>query len=77
MVVVATGGLDACSTEFLAKVGDGNLNLGKVLKVNEVLCVGVSEVSGKCTIGCSERYDKVRSLAVAIARLAIALTVSF
>ena len=32
---VAAGGLDACSSEFLAKVGDGNLKFGEVLKGNK------------------------------------------
>ena len=35
LVVVATGGLDACSAEVLAKVGDGDLEIGEVLKGNE------------------------------------------
>ena len=34
VVVVAAVGLDACSAELLAKVGDGNLNLDEVLKGN-------------------------------------------
>ena len=38
VVVVATGGLDACSAEFLAKVSDGNLKLGKVLMALVVSC---------------------------------------
>ena len=58
VVVVATGGIDAYSAELLVKVGDGNLKLGKVLKGNEELCVGVSAVVGEGTIGCSESYDR-------------------
>ena len=58
VVVVATRGLDACSTELLAKVGDGNLKLGKVLKSNGELCVGGSAVSGEVTIGHSESCDR-------------------
>ena len=54
VVRVAAGGLDACSAELLAKVGDGNLKFGKVLKGNEELGVGVSAVIGECTIGCSD-----------------------
>ena len=34
-VVLANRGIDACSANFLAKVGDGNLQLGEVLKVDE------------------------------------------
>ena len=34
VVLVATRGLDACSAELLAKIGNGNLKLGKVLKGN-------------------------------------------
>ena len=44
VVVVATGGLYACSAELLAKVGEGNLQLGEVLKGNKELCVGDSVV---------------------------------
>ena len=51
VVVVATRGLDDCSTELLAKVGDGNLKLGEVLKGNEKLCMGGSAVYGEGTIG--------------------------
>ena len=58
VVVVATGGLDACSAKLLAKVGYGNLKLGYVLKGNKELWVGGSEVSGECTIGRSESYDQ-------------------
>ena len=57
VVVVANGGLDACSADFLVKVGDGNLILGEVLKGNEELCVCGSAVGGECTIGCSESCD--------------------
>ena len=52
-VVVATGGLDAFSAKLLANFVNGNLNLGKVLKGNEDLCVGGSPVGGEGTIGCS------------------------
>ena len=44
VVVVDTGGFDACSAELLVKVGDGNLKLGEVLKGNDYLCMGVSAV---------------------------------
>ena len=43
-VALATGALDACSAELLAKVGEGNLQLGEVLKGNKELCVGDSVV---------------------------------
>ena len=58
MVVVANRGLDACSAEFLVKVGDGNLKLGEVLNGNEELCVGGSAVGGEGTIGRSESCDR-------------------
>ena len=58
VVVVATGGLDAYSANLLAKVGDSNLKLGKILKGNVELGVGGSAVNGECTIGCSERCDR-------------------
>ena len=32
VVVVATGGLDACSAKLLAKFGNSNLKIGKVLR---------------------------------------------
>ena len=53
VVVLATGGLDAFSAKLLANFVNGNLNLGKVLKGNEDLCVGGSPVGGEGTIGCS------------------------
>ena len=37
-------GLDACSTELLAKVGDGNMKFREVLQGNEDLGVGGSAV---------------------------------
>ena len=58
VVVVDTGGLDACSTELLVKVGDSNLKLGKVLKGNKDLCVCGSAVGGECNIGRSESFDQ-------------------
>ena len=58
VVVVDTGGIDACSTELLAKVGGGNLKLGELLKYNKELCVGGSAVGGEFTIGCSESCDR-------------------
>ena len=58
MVWVGARGLDTCSTELLAKVGDGNLEFGKVLKVNEDLGVGGSAVGGEFTIGHSEICDR-------------------
>ena len=57
VVRVAAGGLDACSSELLAKVGDGNLKFGEVLKGNEDLGVGGSAVGGECTVGHSEGCD--------------------
>ena len=54
MVVVATGVLYACSAELLAKIGNGNLKLGKVQKGSEELCVGGIAVGGECTFGRSE-----------------------
>ena len=43
---------------MLAKVGDSNLEFGKVLKVNEDLGVGGSAVGGEFTIGHSEICDR-------------------
>ena len=57
-VVVATVGLDACTAELLAKVGYGDLKLGKVLKGNEELCMCGSVVGSECTIGHSESCDR-------------------
>ena len=54
VVRVSSGGLDACSAELFAKVGDGDLKFGEVLKVNEDLGVGVSAVYGEFTVGRSE-----------------------
>ena len=54
VVVVDTGGFDACSAELLVKVGYGNLKLGKVQKGSEELCVGGIAVGGECTFGRSE-----------------------
>ena len=58
VVQVADGGLDACSAELFAKVGDGNLKFGEVLKGNENLGVGGSSVGGECTIGLSKICDQ-------------------
>ena len=58
VVAVDDGGIDACSAELLAKVDDGNLKLGKVLKGNEELCVGGSVVVGEGTIGCSDSCNQ-------------------
>ena len=58
VVVEATGGLDACSTELLAKVDDGDLEFGEVLKGNEELCECGSAVGGECTIGFSESCNR-------------------
>ena len=58
VIVVANGGLDAYSTDLLAKVGDSNLMLGEVLQGNEELCVCDSAVGGVCTIGRSESCDQ-------------------
>ena len=54
VVAVATGGLDACSAKLLAKFGNSNLKIGKVLKGNEYLCMGGSVGGGEVTIGRSE-----------------------
>ena len=58
VVVVSTRGFDASSAELLAKVGDGNLKLGEVLKGNEDICMCGSVVGGECTIGCSESCNQ-------------------
>ena len=58
VVRVAAGGLDACSTELLAKVGDGNMKSGEVLKGNAELGVGDSAVGGECNLGHSESCDR-------------------
>ena len=58
VVLVATGGLDACSAELLAKVGDGNLKLCEVLKGNAELCVSSSAVGGECNIDRSESCNQ-------------------
>ena len=58
VVVVATGRLYACSAKLLTKVGNGNLNLGEVMKCNEELWVCVRAVGGECTIGCNESCDQ-------------------
>ena len=57
-VVVAALGLDACSAKLLAQVGDGNLEIDKVLKVNEEMYVGGSAIGGEGTIGRSASYDQ-------------------
>ena len=51
VVWVASGGLDACSAELLAKVGNCNLKFGMVLKGNEELGVGGISVGSECTVG--------------------------
>ena len=56
VVVVDTRGIDACIAELLAKVGDGNLKLGEVLKGNDDLCVSGRAVVGEGTIGRSGRF---------------------
>ena len=43
---------------MLAKVGDGNLKFGEVLKGNEEMRVGGSAVGGECTIGRSKICDR-------------------
>ena len=58
VVWLAVGGLDACSAEFLAQVGNGNLKFIKVLKVNEELGVGGSAVGGESTVCRSESCDR-------------------
>ena len=50
----AAGGLDACSAEFLLKVGDGNMKFSEVLQGDEELGVGVSAVCGESAVDCSE-----------------------
>ena len=54
VIRVAAGGLDACSSELLLKVGDGNMKFSKVLQGYEELGVGGSAVYGECAVGCSE-----------------------
>ena len=61
VVQVAAGGLDACSAELLARVGDGNLKFGEVLKGNDELGVGGSAVGGECTVGRSESCRPISS----------------
>ena len=58
VVRVAAGGLDACSAELLAKVGDGKMRFGKVLQGNYELGVGGSAVVGECAVGRSESCDQ-------------------
>ena len=58
VVWVAARGLDACSTELLAKVGNVNLKFGEVPKGNEELGVGGSAVGCECTVGCSESCNR-------------------
>ena len=40
----ASGGLDACSTEFLLKVGNDNMKFSEVLQGDDELGAGVSAV---------------------------------
>ena len=58
VVRVAARGLDACSAELLAQVGNGNMKFGNVLQGNEELGVGVSAVYGECTVGRSESCER-------------------
>ena len=58
VVRVAAGGLDACSAELLAHVGDVNMEFGEVLQRNEDLGVGGSAVWGECTVGRSESCNR-------------------
>ena len=58
VVRIAAGGIDACSAELLAKIGDGNLKFGKVLKGNEKLGVGGSAFGGEFTVVRSESCDQ-------------------
>ena len=50
----AAGGIDACSTELLSKVSNGNMKFSKVLQGNGELGVGVSALYGECAVGRSE-----------------------
>ena len=54
----AARGLDACSAELLAKVGDGDIKFGEVLQVNEELVVSGSAVCGECNVGRSESCNR-------------------
>ena len=58
VVWVAAGGIDACSAELLAQVGNGNMEFGEVLQGNEDLGVGGSPVCGECTVSRSEICDR-------------------
>ena len=50
----AVGGLDACRTELLSKVVDGDMKFSEVLQGDEDLGVGDSSFCGDCADGCSE-----------------------
>ena len=58
MVRGAARGIDACSAELLAKVGDGNMKFGEVLQCNEELGVGGSAVCGGCNVDHSKSCDQ-------------------
>ena len=76
VVVVATRGIYACSDELLVKVEYGDLKLGEVLKGNEELCVAV-HLAVSVLLVAVRAVTEAQSLAVAVARLAIASTVLF
>ena len=50
----AAGGLDTCSAELFLEVGDGDMQLRKVLQGDEELGVGGRSVGGEGAVGCSE-----------------------
>ena len=77
VVRVAAGGLDACSSELLLKVGDGNMKFSKVLQGDEDLGVGTLQSTVSVLLVTVRAATEARSLAVAVARLAMVSSVSF
>ena len=73
----SSGGLDACSAELLLKVSDGNMKFSEVLQGDDDLGVGVSAVCSECAVVCVRAATEAQSLAVAVAKFAMASTVSF
>ena len=49
----ATGVLDTCSAELFSEVNDGDMQLHKVLQVDEELGVGGHAVGSEGAVGCS------------------------
>ena len=49
----AAGGLDTCGAELLLEVGDGNMQLHKVLQGDEEMGLGGRAVCGEGAVGCS------------------------